>query len=66
MLFRSSSYCEHNAQHLYVVREVTSSHTAAGCRAVSIGKDTDRDISNDPSAFIFGVKSQNKDEHLQQ
>jgi len=38
--------------------------TAAGRRAVSIGKDIETGISMDPSAFIFGVKSKNTDEHL--
>ena len=38
--------------------------TAAGRSAVSIGKDTNTDSSKDPSAFIFGVKPKNKDEHL--
>ena len=32
--------------------------TAAGRRAVSIGKDIDTDSSKDPSAFIFGGQVQ--------
>jgi len=38
--------------------------TAAGRSAVAIGKDTNTDISKDPSASIFGVKSKNNDKHL--
>jgi len=38
--------------------------TTAGRSVLAIGKDTNSDISKDPSAFIFGVKAKNKDEHL--